>query len=168
LNTEVIRPIILVSACLVGCRARYDAAIPARLDERLQRWLKRGLVLPFCPETAGGLPTPRQPAEISGGTGKEVLAGDGKVITRTGSDVTENFVAGARLALAAARQFDIHAALLKDGSPSCGTSRIYDGCFRGRTAPGQGVAAALLAANNISLFDECSLSQLEFQHLKKV
>jgi len=168
LNPEVIRPIILVSACLVGCRARYDGAIPTGLDERLQQWLESGFVLPFCPETAGGLPTPRQPAEISGGTGKEVLAGDGKVITRTGSDVTENFVAGARLALAAARQFDLHAALLKDGSPACGTTRIYDGCFRGRRVPGQGVAAALLGAHNISLFDERSLSQLEFKFLKKV
>ncbi len=168
MSNEVTRPIILVSACLVGCRSRYDAVIPAGLDERLQQWLERGLVLPFCPETAGGLPTPRQPAEISGGTGKEVLAGDGKVLTRTGADVTENFVTGARLALSAARQFDIHTAVLKNGSPSCGTSRIYDGCFRGRTTPGQGVAAALLAAHNIFLFDECSLSQLEFQLLKRV
>ncbi len=168
MKTEVVRPIILVSACLVGCRSRYDAAIPAGLDERLQRWLERGLVLPFCPETAGGLPTPRQPAEISGGTGKEVLAGGGKVLTCTGADVTGNFITGARLALAAARQFEIHAAVLKDGSPSCGTTRIYDGCFRGRAKPGQGVAAALLAAHNISLFDERSLSRLEFQLLKKV
>ncbi len=168
MSPEVIRPIILVSACLVGCRARYDAAIPTGLDERLRQWMESGLVLPFCPETAGGLPTPRQPAEISGGGGKAVLAGDGKVHTRTGADVTENFITGARLALAAARQFDIHAAVLKDGSPSCGTTRIYDGCFRGRTVPGQGVAAALLGAHNLSLFDELSLSQLEFKFLKKV
>jgi uncharacterized protein YbbK (DUF523 family) len=168
LNTEAVRPIMLVSACLVGCRARYDAAIVEGRDERLQRWWERGLVLPFCPETAGGLPTPRPPAEISGGTGKEVLAGEGKVLTRARADVTENFITGARLALAAIRQFAIHTAVLKDGSPSCGTTRIYDGCFRGRTVPGQGVAAALLAAHNVALFNERSLSRLEFQLLKKV
>ncbi len=168
MNNDVTRPIILVSACLVGCRSRYDAVIPTGIDERLKQWFEGGLVLPFCPETAGGLTTPRPPAEISGGTGKEVLAGIGKVLTRTGADVTENFISGARLALTAARQFEIHAAVLKDGSPSCGTTRIYDGCFRGRTAPGQGVAAALLAAHNISLFDEGSLSQIEFELLKKV
>ena len=161
-------PIILVSACLVGCRSRYDAAIPTGLDERLQRWRKNGLVLPFCPETAGGLPTPRPSAEISGGTGKEVLAGNGKVLTCTGADVTASFITGARLTLAAVHHYAIHAALLKDGSPSCGTTRIYDGCFQGRTVSGQGVAAALLAAHNVSLFNEHDLTLLELQHLKNI
>jgi len=161
LSTETVRPIMLVSACLVGCRARYDAAIVEERDERLRRWWQRGLVLPFCPETAGGLPTPRAPAEISGGTGQDVLAGDGKVLTRACTDVTDNFIAGARLTLAAIRHFSIHIAVLKDGSPSCGTTRIYDGCFRGRTVPGQGVAAALLAVHNVALFNERSLSRLD-------
>lgn len=161
MNTEAVRPIILVSACLVGCRARYDGAIYEGRDERLQRWWESGLVLPFCPETAGGLPTPRPPAEISGGAGKDVLDGDGKVLTFTRADVTENFITGARLALAAIRQFSIHTAVLKDGSPSCGTTRIYDGCFRGRTVPGQGVTAALLAAHNVALFSERNLSRLD-------
>ena len=163
MNTEAVRPIMLVSACLVGCRVRYDAAIFEERDECLQRYWERGLVLPFCPETAGGLPTPREPAEISGGTGQDVLAGDGKVLTRTRADVTDNFLTGARLALAAIRQFSIHTAVLKDGSPSCGTTRIYDGCFRGRTVPGQGVTAALLGAHNVALFSERSLSRLDIR-----
>ncbi|MCP3951819.1 MAG: DUF523 domain-containing protein [Desulfobacterales bacterium] len=157
---------MLVSACLVGCRARYDAAIPGRLDERIQKWGEEGLILPFCPETAGGLPIPRSPAEIFGGTGKDVLTGDGKVLTCTGAEITQSFLTGARLALAAAQHFAIHTAVLKDGSPSCGTTRIYDGCFRGRQVPGQGVAAALLAAHDVALFNEQSLAQLEIHLLK--
>lgn len=168
MSPEAVRPLMLVSACLVGCCARYDAAIVEERDERLQQWLGRGLVLPFCPETAGGLPTPRAPAEISGGTGQDVLAGDGKVLTRACTDVTDNFITGARLALAAIRHFSIHIAVLKDGSPSCGTTRIYDGCFGGRTVPGPGVAAALLAEHHVALFNECTLSRLEYRLIKKV
>lgn len=162
------KPILLVSACLVGCPARYDGAVLEKLDQRLYKWLDGGLVLPFCPETAGGLTVPRPPAEISGKTGKDVLSGNCQVVTLTGTDVTDNFVAGARLALAAVRHFAIHSAVLKDGSPSCGTSRIYDGCFRGRQIPGQGVAAALLAAHDVALFNEHSLDQLETRLLKEV
>jgi len=161
LKLETGRPKILVSACLVGCRSRYDAAVLEVTDERLSRWLAWGLVLPFCPETAGGLPVPRPPAEISGGAGGDVLAGDGKVVTRPGKDVTENFIAGARHAVMAARFFAIRAAVLKDGSPSCGTTRICDGSFRNRQVSGQGVAAALLAANKVTLFNEGNLALLE-------
>lgn len=168
MKAGAVKPIILVSACLVGCRARYDGAIAETVDERLRQWLASGLLLPFCPETAGGLPVPRPPAEISGRAGKEVLAGGGKVLTRAGADVTDNFIAGARLTLVATRYFAIHTAVLKEGSPSCGTTRIYDGCFRGRQVPGQGVAAALLAAHNVTLFNEHSLARLEVQILKEI
>ncbi len=130
--------------------------------------MERGLVLPFCPETAGGLPIPRPPAEISGGTGGDVLSGDAMVLTRLGEDVTENFVTGARHALAAVELFDIRAAVLKEGSPSCGPTRIYDGSFRDRRVPGQGVAAALLAANKVTVFNEASLAGLEKRLPKEI
>ena len=168
MRKEDVRPVILVSACLVGCRSRYDAAIPAFRDARLKRWWDDGLLLPFCPETAGGLPVPRPPAEISGGTGQAVLAGDARVLTRAGADVTDNFATGARLALAAVRHFGIDVVLLKEGSPSCGKTRIYDGSFRGRTVPGQGVAAALLAHQGVTVFSEDNLAQLAHRLLKVV
>jgi len=155
------RPIILVSACLVGCRARYDAKIIKTVDERLERWISAGLVLPFCPETAGGLPVPRPPAEIAGGAGQTVLTGNAKVYNCAGRDVTAAFVAGAQLALEACRYFKLHSAVLKDGSPSCGTTRIYDGRFRGRQVGGQGVTAALLAAHDIDVFNELTLTKLK-------
>jgi len=160
LKKPAARPVILVSACLVGCRSRYDGARPAFRDTLLEQWQAEDLVLPFCPETAGGLPVPRPPAEITGGSGREVLAGAAQVLTRAGVDVTASFIGGARLALAAVRHLGIDVALLKEGSPSCGPTRIYDGAFRGRRLPGQGVAAALLEAHGVRLFNEDNLAQL--------
>ena len=154
------RPVILVSACLVGCRARYDDTIVKTVDERLARWTAAGLALPFCPETAGGLPVPRSPAEIAGGAGQAVWTGHARVHTRTGTDVTAAFVNDARLALDACRHFKLHSAVLKDGSPACGATRIYDGHFRGRQVAGQGVAAALLASHGIAIYNEDNLARL--------
>ena len=162
-----VKPVVLVSACLVGCCSRYDAAVFETCDERLVQWLRKGLMLPFCPETAGGLPVPRPPAEIAGGTGDDVLAGDTPVLTRAGRDVTENFITGARLTLAAVRHYKIHTAILKDGSPSCGTSRIYDGSFRGRPVSGMGVTAALLEAHRVALFSEHALAEAQRRFREK-
>ncbi len=161
MRIEVVRPKILVSACLVGCCSRYDAAVLEITDDGLSRWMEKGLILPFCPETAGGLPTPRPPAEIAGGTGGDVLAGSAQVLNQRGEDVTENFITGARHAAAAVSLFDIRTALLKEGSPSCGITLIYDGSFSDKRVPGQGVAAARLAASKVALFAEGNLAGLE-------
>lgn len=37
--------------------------------------VKAGNAVPFCPEQAGGLPTPRDPSEIIGGDGKDFYLG---------------------------------------------------------------------------------------------
>jgi uncharacterized protein YbbK (DUF523 family) len=54
---------------------------------------------------------------------------------------------------------DIRIALLKDGSPSCGSLRIHDGMFRGRVTPGAGVTAALLEAHGIRVFGEDRIAE---------
>ena len=110
---------LLVSACLLGARCRYDgfcAAHPlaGKLAERHQ-------LVPVCPEQLGGLPTPRPPAELR----------DGRIAARDGTDVTENFRHGAEEALALCRLLGCEAALLKERSPSCGRGMIYDGSFSG-------------------------------------
>jgi uncharacterized protein YbbK (DUF523 family) len=83
-----------------------------------------------------------------------VLSGAARVLGTDGSDVTAEFLAGAQSALAVARSFGIRLAVLKEGSPSCGTLSIYDGTFRGRRTPGQGVTTALLESNGIRVFTE--------------
>jgi uncharacterized protein YbbK (DUF523 family) len=146
---------ILVSACLLGSRVRFDGGAKTSDDEVLAGWRAEGRLVPFCPEVEGGLPVPRPPAEIEGGVGgAAVLAGEARILTPDGDDVTGAFLSGARQALDAAVSSGVRMAVLKEGSPSCGSLRIHDGTFRGRTTPGQGVTAALLESNGIRVFGE--------------
>jgi uncharacterized protein YbbK (DUF523 family) len=55
-----------------------------------------------------------------------VLAGRALVLDRTGVDVTENFILGARQVLAIARQHDTEKVFLKAKSPSCGLAPKAD------------------------------------------
>ena len=85
---------ILVSACLLGQRVRYDGGGFDPLQQLLA-WQAQGRLVVVCPEVAGGLPTPRSPAEIPGGQGALVLKGERPVRTDQGEDVTQAFVRGA-------------------------------------------------------------------------
>ncbi|KAB2346343.1 DUF523 domain-containing protein [Actinomadura rudentiformis] len=145
---------ILVSACLLGRPVRYDGAAKRVDDELVDRWRAEGRLVSFCPEVSGGLPVPRPPAEIVGGDGAAVLDGTAAVRTDRGDDVTEAFVRGARLALEAARDAGARIALLKEGSPSCGSLRVYNGHFTGTSVPGHGVTTALLERAGVRVFNE--------------
>lgn len=149
---------ILVSACLLGEPVRYDGNGKLLRDARFDSWQREGRLVPFCPEVAGGLGTPRPPAEIVGGSGGDVLAGRATVRTVTGADVGAAFRRGAALALALVQREGIRLAILKARSPSCGSDEIYDGSHQRRLVPGAGVAAAALQQAGIRVFHE---SQLE-------
>ncbi|MBO3748277.1 DUF523 domain-containing protein [Streptosporangiaceae bacterium NEAU-GS5] len=151
---------ILVSACLLGSRVRYDGRAKTSADATLARWREEGRLVPFCPEVEGGLAVPRPPAEIEGGVGgAAVIAGAARILTPDGVDVTRHFLAGAQQALAVAQSFGVRLAILKEGSPSCGSLRIYDGTFRGAITPGKGVTAALLELNGIRVFNEDRIAE---------
>src|SRR4051794_27016878 len=98
---------ILVSACLLGRPVRYDGTGRRSDDALLTLWRDQGRLVPVCPEMDGGLPVPRPAAEISGGSGDDVLDGRAQVLTRDGTDVTAHFVAGARRSLDQARAYGI-------------------------------------------------------------
>lgn len=149
---------VLVSACLLGDAVRWDGG-HKRLDAAvLRRWQAEGRVVGFCPECAAGLPVPRPPAEIEpGADAAAVLAGQARVLARDGQDVSAAFVAGAEAALQVARAAGATVALLKDASPSCGSSCVHDGCFAGATVPGRGVAAQRLAAAGVAVFAETEM-----------
>jgi len=137
----------LVSACLLGLRCRYDGT-HKRSDEVI-RLIKSGFtLLPVCPEQLGGLPTPRPKNRIVGGDGKAVLDGKAKVIDEEGTDNTDCFIKGAEETLRIAVLNKVKVAYLKQGSPSCGCSRL--GSKRNGTV-GYGVTAALLMRNKIAL-----------------
>ncbi|GAA4236287.1 DUF523 domain-containing protein [Streptosporangium album] len=145
----------MVSACMMGRKVRYDGAAKTSGDALLATWRQEGRLVPFCPEVEGGLPVPRPAAEIEGGAGgTAVLAGTARVLATDGTDVTQAFLAGARAALAAAQALGVRVAILKEGSPSCGSLTIYDGSFAGRRLPGSGVTTALLEQHGIAVFGE--------------
>ncbi|MDD5560191.1 DUF523 domain-containing protein [Candidatus Methylomirabilis sp.] len=153
---------VLVSACLLGERVRHNGEHKQSHDSVLQRWLREGRVVPFCPEVAGGLPVPRPAAEITEAGGRSsVLLGTGRVLDVNGRDVSAFFVAGAQQALEYTRRDSIRVAVLKEGSPSCGTSFIYDGTFTSRRVPGQGVTTALLRQAGIHVFNEFQFEEAD-------
>jgi uncharacterized protein YbbK (DUF523 family) len=140
---------ILVSACLLGEPVRYNGGAATSDDPSLQRWIAEGRVVSVCPEVAGGLGTPRPRAERIGL----------RVLTEIGDDVTRAFVRGAELAREMAREHAIRIAVLKDGSPSCGSSTIHDGSFTGRRVSGAGITTDVLRADGVVVFSERQIAQ---------
>ncbi len=153
------RKLFLVSACLVGARTRYDGE--ARLHPELLQLLQEGRAVPICPEQLGGLTTPRPPAEIQDGDGFDVLAGRARVVTGEGQDVTAAYLRGAEEVLRLAKIWRVSGAVLKERSPACGCSQIYDGTFTGKLRAGFGVAAAILAQAGLPVFSENSWKDKE-------
>jgi uncharacterized protein YbbK (DUF523 family) len=145
---------VLVSACLLGEKVRYNGADAASAHPILARWLAEGRLVPFCPEVAGGLGVPRPAAEIVDGDGTSVLDGSARIRTAAGADVTDAFMRGARLALDRAREECASVAVLKEGSPSCGTRNVHDGTFSGTLRQGAGITTALLARHGIKVFSD--------------
>jgi uncharacterized protein YbbK (DUF523 family) len=143
---------ILVSACLAGLDVKYNGS--HNLDEKIKKWFDEKKAIPICPEVLGGLSIPREPAEIVGGEGEDVLDGHAKVITNNGIDVTEQFIKGANETLKIALDLNATMVILKERSPSCGSSMIYSGEFNGNKKRGTGVTAALLKRNGIQVLSE--------------
>ena len=75
-------------------------------------------------------------------------------MTVEGEDVTGQYLRGAREAAKAARLAGCTTAILKARSPSCGSSMVHDGTFSGVLVPGEGVTAALLRAEGLSVVSE--------------
>jgi len=138
----MIREKILVSACLLGEKVRYDGK--DNYVEGLERLKADYDLIPLCPEVLGGLSVPRDPAEII----------RGRILTNKGKDVTAQFLLGAQDVLDFCLKNNIHKAIMKDRSPSCGKGRIYDGSFSNRLVEGNGVTVELLQRNHIKVYSE--------------
>ena len=139
---------ILVSACLLGLRVRYDGK--SKPCEAVIRLMEQHELIPVCAEVFGGLPSPRVPAE---------RVGD-RVITRDGRDVTQEYVRGAEEIARLARMYGCTHAILKEKSPSCGKSMIYDGTHTGTLTGGNGVLAELLMEMGVKVVGETQIDQL--------
>ncbi len=152
---------ILVSGCINGPAIRFNETNVQVESPIWDRWSSEGRLVHFCAELAAGFPVPRPPAEILGGDGQTVICGAGTVAEDNGNDVTGQFLRGAELAVEHALAKGCVAAVLTDGSPSCGSTYIYDGSFEGGTRPGTGVVAQLLIDNGIEVFPESRLEEAD-------
>lgn len=132
---------IIVSACLLGENCKYNGG--NNRSEMVLRALEGHEVIPVCPEVLGGLPVPREPAEIVNGV----------VRVQTGRSVDAEFRRGAEKALEIAKANGAELSILQSRSPSCGCLQVYDGTFSHVRKEGQGVFAALLGRNGIRCLD---------------
>jgi uncharacterized protein YbbK (DUF523 family) len=137
------RPPLLVSACLLGVACNHagrasesEVVVALGRDRRL---------IPVCPETVGGLPTPRPAAE---------LGPDGRVRTAAGDDVTAAYDRGAAATVRLAEATGATGAVLKARSPSCGCHEVYDGTFTRTRVPGEGVTARALRQSGVPVVSE--------------
>ena len=152
-----VRSLVIVSACLAGVNCRYNGG--SKSDPHIQKLVKEEIAVFVCPEQLGGLSVPRRPAEISGGSGEDVLDGKAKVIDKDGRDLASNFVKGAQEVLKIAEKIGVKKAILKSNSPSCGFGRVYDGTFKGRLRQGNGVTTALLLRAGVEVKSETSFGK---------
>ena len=141
-----------ISACLGGVACRYDGG--SNEITELKKLVEKNQAIMICPEVLGGLPTPRHPAEIQGGDGFAVWEGLAKVLYKEGNDLTEEFKQGAIKAFEEIQKLKITGLVLKERSPSCGSSLIYDGSFSGTRIKGMGVATAYFIRQGLPVYSE--------------
>lgn len=141
---------LLISACLLGVNCKYSGGNNALPAPALKALRQKYRLIPVCPETAGGLPIPREPSERV----------PGRVIGRSGRDVTAEFHKGGETARRLAELFGCKKALMKEHSPSCGSGLIYDGTFSGVLIPGDGAATELLKKAGVTVYGESRIDEL--------
>lgn len=147
---------IVVSSCLAGLKVRYNGS--DSLDKRIHKLIEEKKVITICPELLGGFSTPREPAEIVGGDGDDVLNGRARVVEKSGRDVTSLYVKGAQVTLEKVMELGVTTIILKEYSPSCGSSLIYNGDFKGNQVEGVGVTTALLRRHGLNVISENNLT----------
>ncbi len=136
---------ILVSACLLGVNCKYNGG--NNYQSVLKKLMKEHQLIPVCPESYGGLSVPREPAERVGE----------RVVSRSGEDMTTQFLRGSHAMVQIADFFGCELAILKENSPSCGYGMIYDGTFSGTRVPGDGVFAEMLRKKEIPVIGESEI-----------
>ena len=146
---------ILVSSCLAGFQVRYNGS--HSLHSTIREMVEKNEAVAVCPEQLGGFATPREPAEIVGGNGEDVLNGRAKVVEKSGRDVTDLYLEGAYKTLKKAQEIKATTVVLREYSPSCGSRMIYNGEFKSEKIAGTGVTTALLQRNGFKVISEENL-----------
>lgn len=139
---------LIISSCLCGNNTKYNGG--NNLIDKLDLLEEKFNLITICPEVFGGLTTPRNPSEIIGD----------KVYSNKGIDVTKNFNDGAIIAVEILKKYNAKYALLKEGSPSCGVHKIYDGTFSGVKIDGVGVTTKMFKDLGIVVYSENEIEDL--------
>ena len=139
---------LLISGCLIGNNTKYNGG--NNYNPLIEKLKEKYELVVICPEVMGGLSTPRNPSEINGD----------RVISSVGVDVTKEFNLGAEMAYNIAVNNNVKKALLKEGSPSCGSNKIYDGTFTGVKIDGKGITVRKLKELGIEIYSENEILKL--------
>ena len=134
----------MVSACLLGENCKYNGG--NNRDEKVLAFLADKEVVAICPEKALGIP--RTPMEIV----------DGVLINKEGVNVDGPMREAVAQILARLSGEEIHCAVLKARSPTCGVHQVYDGTFSGTLIDGAGTLAQALMAAGYAVMDNEDLS----------
>lgn len=109
---------ILVSACLLGAKVRYDGG--HKRDDFLVDTLGRFVEwVPVCPEADSGLPVPREAMHLVRAPGGPRLVG-----VRSGTDFTEGLLRWTQARLSELEGEDLCGYICKKDSPSSGMERV--------------------------------------------
>jgi uncharacterized protein YbbK (DUF523 family) len=141
--------VVVVSACLLGERVRYDGR--DRRDPDVEARIAGRVVLPLCPEVLGGMGCPRPPVHFAAGDGEALLYGGGQARDDRGRDAGPALRRGAARASELTRLAGANRAILKQRSPSCGTREVHGPAG---VVAGRGAFAAALSQQGVALFDE--------------
>ena len=139
---------LLISSCLLGNNVKYNGK--NNYIDGIEALKEKYDLIIICPEVMGGLPIPRIPSEII----------NNNVFNKEGINVTNEFEKGANIALELVKKHNIKKALLKDGSPSCGSTYIYDGTFNGIKINDFGITVRRLLKENIKIYTEKNWMEL--------
>ena len=136
----MIKDKIAVSACLLGVNCKYNGT--NNLNEKLYELLKDKRVFVICPEVFSGMSIPRLTSE-----------GTSKVLSEIGEDVTYLFDKGAESTVRFLKEYGVTQVILKDGSPSCGFTYVYDGTFTHTKVKGMGITTKALVDAGIEVIN---------------
>ena len=139
---------LLISSCLLGNNVKYNGK--NNYIDGIEALKEKYDLIIICPEVMGGLPIPRIPSEII----------NDNVFNKEGINVTNEFEKGANIALELVKKHNIKKSLLKDGSPSCGSTYIYDGTFNGIKINDFGITVRRLLEANIKIYTEKNWMEL--------
>jgi len=148
------QPPIIVSACLVGKRCRYNGE--DRTHAGVTRFLRGKNYVAVCPEMLAGWGVPRPPVEFHGGGARSVVERKAGIIDERGRDRTTSLLKGVAKAVRRAVVLEAREAILKEKSPSCGVGQVYRD---GRLRRGEGVFTYWLRRYGVKARSEESFAE---------